>query len=89
MQDNQQQEQQSPQERNKKFQQRLVNLFSEIHMLNEDVKEIKAEMKENGVDKEQVSSMVKLARAQAKDSANLQAVLQKAKNLLETSEAVL
>lgn len=89
MQDNQQQEQQSPQERNKKFQQRLVNLFSEIHMLNEDVKAIKAEMKENGVDKEQVSSMVKLARAQAKDSANLQAVLQKAKNLLETSEAVL
>ena len=89
MQDNQQQDQQSPQERNKKFQQRLVNLFSEIHMLNEDVKEVKAEMKESGVDKEQVSSMVQLARAQAKDSANLQAVLQKAKNLLETSEAVL
>ena len=89
MQDNQQQEQQSPQERNKKFQRRLVNLFSEIHMLNEDVKEIKAEMKENAVDKEQVSSMVKLARAQAKDSANLQAVLQKAKSLLETSEEVL
>lgn len=63
---------------------KLVVIFGEISMLSEDVKELKELAKEDGLDKERISYISKVAKAKA--DCKIESNLESAKKLIETVE---